>query len=112
MPYGFYHILHLVCLIALISSVTLQLKGDGQSKWPKVVTGASGFLLLVSGMGLLARIGNDMAPWVITKLVVWVLIAVSVPVTVKRFPGKKGLLFNIVMGLLLLAAYAVSTKFR
>ena len=112
MPYVFYHILHLLSLIAFVSSMTLQLKTDSTSKWPKWVTGLSSFFLLFSGMGLLAKIGNSMDPWVHVKLTVWLLVVVLVPVTAKRFPEKKGMVFNVVMFLLVAAIYSVSTKLR
>ena len=94
MPYVFYHILHLLSLIAFISSTTLQLKTESVSKWPKIVTGLSSFLLLFSGMGLLAKIGNSFDPWVHVKLGVWLVAVILVPVTAKRFPEKKGMVFN------------------
>jgi len=112
MPYVFYHILHLISLIAFVSSVSLQLKGDNQGKAPKIVTGVSGLILLISGMGLLARIGNSMDSWVIVKLVIWLAVMILVPVTAKRFPGKRGFVFNLVMLLFAVAIYAVSTKLQ
>lgn len=112
MPYVFYHILHLLSLIAFVSSTTIQLKTDSVSRLPKWVTGLSSFFLLFSGMGLLAKIGNSMEPWVHIKLGVWLLAVMLVPITAKRFPEKKGMVFNVVMFLLLTAVYAVSTKLR
>ncbi len=110
MSYGFYHIIHILCLVSIVSGFTLVLKGENAGKAPKVITGISSFLLLVSGMGLLAKTGGAFETWVILKLCVWLALAVMVPVTAKRFPEKKGLVFKIALGLVAVAVYAVSTK--
>lgn len=110
MSYSFYHILHIFCVVALVSSITLSLKGDSTKKSTKIATGISSLLLLVSGMGLLARIGSDFEPWVIGKLSIWLALGIIIPVTTKRFPEKKCLVFKIAMALLFVAIYLVSTK--
>ena len=112
MSYGFYHIFHIVCLIAIVSGFTLVLKGDGKSKLPKIITGVSSLFLLVSGMGLLAKTGSGFEPWVLTKLAIWLVLAIMIPVTAKRFPEKRNLVFKVALALVFLAIYAVSTKFR
>ena len=112
MSYGFYHILHIVCLVAIVSGFTLVLKGDNKSKMPKIITGISSLFLFVSGMGLLAKTGTGFEPWVLTKLGIWLSLAIMVPVTAKRFPEKRGLVYKIAMVLVFIAVYSVSTKFR
>ncbi|MBT5954465.1 hypothetical protein HOG98_07065 [bacterium] len=110
MPYGFYHVLHLVCLVAIVSGFTLVLKGDNKKKMPKIVTGIASFLLLFSGMGLLAKIGSGFEPWVITKLCIWLVLAIMVPVTAKRFPEKRRTVFVVALVLVFGAIYTVSSK--
>jgi uncharacterized membrane protein SirB2 len=110
MSYSFYHVLHIICLVAIVSGFTLVLKGDNKSKLPKIATGVSSLLLFISGMGLLAKTGTGFEPWVIAKLCIWMGLAVMVPVTAKRFPEKRGLVFKIAIALVFVAIYLVSTK--
>jgi uncharacterized membrane protein SirB2 len=110
MSYGFYHVLHIVCVIAFVSSFTLLLKGDKESKLAKIANGVTGLIILISGMGLLARTGLAFDTWVIGKLVIWTSLAILIPVTAKRFPGAKGRVYKVALALVFTAVYLVSTK--
>jgi len=110
MSYVFYHVFHLMSIVAIVSGITLVLKGNSASKLPKMITGISSLLLLISGMGLLAKTGGSFEPWVIVKLCIWLVLAVMVPVTAKRFPEKKSKVFVIAIALLFAAIFTVSTK--
>ncbi|RAP37190.1 hypothetical protein DID80_04540 [Candidatus Marinamargulisbacteria bacterium SCGC AAA071-K20] len=110
MSYGFYHVLHIICVIAFVSSFTLLLKGDGETKLAKIANGVTGLVILISGMGLLAKAGFGFDTWVIGKLVIWLSLVVMIPVTAKRFPGSKGKVYKIALGLIFVAVYLVSTK--
>lgn len=110
MPYGFYHVLHLICLVFMVSSFTLLLKRDSNPKLVQIISGISSLFLFVSGMGLLAKAKFGLEPWVIGKLGIWLILAILVPVTAKRFPNKKAAVYSLAMTLVSIAIYLVSTK--
>ncbi len=107
MPYGFYHVMHLVCIVAFVSAATLILKGDKDSKASKIVSGLTGLLILVSGMGLLAKAGFGFDAWVKGKLFIWLALTMLIPITAKRFPQAKGKVFKVVIGLLFVAVLPI-----
>ena len=93
MSYQFYKILHLVGLASLLISLGMGiayfLANQSQKKsmraWVFVLHGLGLAVLLVSGFGLLARLGlvSGMPGWVIAKLVIWGLMGLMISV-IKR----------------------------
>ncbi|MGJ3243711.1 MAG: hypothetical protein ACFE0O_12270 [Opitutales bacterium] len=60
---------------ALIARAWLQPENIKLRKFGGIVSGIGLFLILLGGFGLLARVyGNEWYPWVIVKLVVWLLL--------------------------------------
>ncbi len=113
-PYEVYKVIHLFFLMVLFTGFTLQFWGVAEKKL-KILTGIATLLVLVSGMGLLARIGishgEPWPMWVRLKVLVWLVVGVGAAVVVKRFPrhGKKA--YVMMMTLFLLAAVMAVYKF-
>lgn len=97
MPYEIYKVLHLTSLgFVLISTAAIAMmaffdqleKAPGKKKLFSIVHGIFLLLTLVSGFGLLARLGiHNMPVWVIVKIVIWGLFGV-IPVFMKKKPAK------------------------
>lgn len=97
MPYAAYKVFHVFALIltfSVLGALALHAAngGDRESNAQRKLTGALHgiglVLILVSGFGLLARLGVSGAfpGWVWAKLVLWLVIGAAA-VTFKRAPG-------------------------
>lgn len=110
MSYEFYKVIHILCLITIGSCVGMGFFVRPPMKWSKILGGLMSLFLLVSGMGLLARIGGKFEPWVIGKLVIWLILAISVPVLGKRLQKKQVLAYSGVLALFTVAIYLAVNK--
>ncbi len=112
--YEIYKIIHLVSLALLLTGFALQFCGITSRGW-KILTGVTTLLVLVSGMGLLARVGIQHAEpwptWVRTKMMVWLVVGVGGAVIAKRFPQHGKLAYVAMMLLFALAASMAIYKF-
>lgn len=91
--YEIYKILHLFMIVILFSSFAVQCFAEKKHKVHSILAGVSSLLILVSGMGLLARLGishtSGWPMWAVLKVFFWAFIAFLTPVVVKRFPQHK-----------------------
>lgn len=119
MSYEFYKILHLTGLILLFSGLVslLTLKATGAAvegpakKFSFIAHGIGLFLVLLSGFGLLARLGivRDMPNWIYAKIVIWLYFGASIALIKRR--GQLGWVLYIPMLIIfIIAAYLAVTK--
>lgn len=108
MSYEFYKVLHVASIFFFISGISIGLLSDNESKGLKIITGATSFLILVAGMGLLARIGvshgQAFPGWIVAKVLFWAILAIGGPVVIKRFPDFRRPAYGVFMALLVLSA--------
>lgn len=95
MPYPFYKLLHFASIFLLLGTlgascalgiVQFAREGSPHRKVLGILHGTSVLFILVSGFGLLARLGfiHDTFPtWAVWKLAIWVLLAASI-----ALPGR------------------------
>lgn len=105
MSYEFYKVLHLTGLMLLFfgfgATLILSYAGvpfQGKSKMLAFVTHGVGLLfLIVSGFGLLARLGlvQQLPGWVHAKITIWVLMGLAI--SLARRKGKFGLPVTILL---------------
>jgi len=112
--YEIYKVIHLSSLAFLLTGFALQFYGV-KSKGFKILTGISTLLVLVSGMGLMARIGiahGEAWPvWIFIKFAIWGIIGVGCAVIVKRAPQLGSKAYVGMMLLFILAAVSANLKF-
>ena len=112
--YEIYKILHLLSLALLLTGLSLQFFGH-RTRAFKILTGVATLFVLVSGMGLLARVGIQHAEpwplWVRTKVAIWLLIGVGGAIVAKRFPQHGKLAYPVMLALFTLAAVMALYKF-
>lgn len=104
MSLQFYHIIHLIAVMALFAGTGAALASADHGPTRKIgaiLRGIALLLLLITGFGMLAKLGimASMPIWVWLKLVIW-LIAVMLPVFVKRklLPATAAVFIAIALG--------------
>ena len=114
MSYEFYKVLHLAMVFIFIGSAAFQFASTVTSKNVKIATGVTSFMILVGGMGLLARIGVSHGAgfpgWVWAKMVIWLIISAATPILAKRLVNNRQFAFIGIIGLMILAAFFAVNK--
>jgi uncharacterized membrane protein SirB2 len=112
--YESYKVMHLVSLVVLFTTLSLQLYGVS-TRLHKILTGVATLFVLVSGMGLMARLGiahgSAWPAWIYVKFAVWFLVGVGGAVVVKRLPQYRRPTYWISLALFFVAATAAVEKF-
>jgi hypothetical protein len=114
MPYEIYKILHLVGLVlvfsGLVGLMTIKMSGgqlEGKSKSFVFITHGVGILLmLVSGFGLLAKLGlaRDMPNWIYFKILIWLFFGGAIALVKRK--GQLGWpIYIALIAIFILAAY-------
>lgn len=114
MPYEVYKLIHFSSIFLSLTTLALALVGNLKDRWIKVMSGMSGLLILVSGMGLLARVGvshGEAFPlWVKGKFLFWMILAIGGPITIRRLKSKRTPAFFMFIGVAISAAYFAVNK--
>jgi uncharacterized membrane protein SirB2 len=114
LSYETYKVMHLMSLMVLFTTLSLQLYGVSH-KLHKMLTGVATLLVLVSGMGLMARLGishgSTWPTWIYVKYAVWILVGVGGALVVKRLPRYRRPTYWISLALFFVAATAAVEKF-
>lgn len=105
MSYEFYKVIHIFCLIFWVGCIGVAFSSQVPKKWASIGGGVASLLLMVAGMGLLARTKVGWPGWVITKFVLWLALSIAIPVIGKRIEGSKEKYFFGVIILFLTAAF-------
>jgi uncharacterized membrane protein SirB2 len=112
--YETYKVAHLLALMVLFTGLSLQLYGAGNTLH-KILTGVATLIVLVSGMGLMARLGISHGAawpaWIYVKFASWFLVGVGGAVIAKRVPAARRPAYWLSLAIFAVAAYAAVNKF-
>ncbi len=112
--YEIYKTLHLFSVIFFIATLALQIYLNQKHKKIAIYSGILSFLVLLGGFGLLARIGishrEGWPLWAVLKLVIWLILAIGFPITLKRKPSLVSKLWVPLSLLVLAAVYSAVFK--
>jgi len=114
MSYQVYKILHVCSIVLFFSIFAVSVFGETNKKWHKALTGLFIVVVLVSGMGLVARLGIPHGAgwpiWLKTKLGIWIFIAALGHVIVAKVPKIKVHFYILSTFLLVTASYLANYK--
>ncbi|MGZ3713295.1 MAG: hypothetical protein ACXVBE_16135 [Bdellovibrionota bacterium] len=85
MPYEVYKVMHLVAIFIFLSGAAVLLLSKTRSKFWTITTGVASFFILLAGMGLVARLQVGFPPWVVAKMVIWLVVTGLGHIVAKRF---------------------------
>ncbi|RAP27945.1 hypothetical protein DID78_05720 [Candidatus Marinamargulisbacteria bacterium SCGC AG-343-D04] len=111
MSVSFYLFIHITALVGMVSSLSYLLLTEKNNKKCQMIFGSSALLMLISGFGQIAKLGINMhSGWLAGKILIWLILAASIPMISKRFPHLKGKWFNMSLSLVILAVFLVVYK--
>ena len=92
-----YKFIHVVSIFVFLCCASIAYAMPERRKLFAILIGVSSFFVLVGGMGLMARLGNGFQPWIIAKLVIWLVLTGGAHMIAKRVPSpaKYGIPFLI-----------------
>lgn len=114
MPYPVYKMIHVVAIVLFFSSMAMASVKRERSTRGMIITGISLVLILVSGFGLVARLGITHGAqwplWLYVKLAIWLVVGGAGHMIMKRRPHLLGQFYWISIGLLIVASYMANYK--
>ena len=112
--YTVYKIIHLSSIILFFITSSQRMLGNDDVKFPKIFQGVASLFILISGMGLLARIGISHGQgwplWAILKVIIWLIFTISAPLITKRLPKLKKIGFWAMYIVLVLTIWIINEK--
>lgn len=114
MSYAFYKIFHVVSIVLFFGLYMSAVRKNEKMKFEVIGTGVALVLILVSGFGLIAKIGITHGAgwplWLKAKFGIWLVIGMFGHVVLKRFSAFKAKFFWGAFALLVLASYLANYK--
>lgn len=112
--YHDYKIVHVFFVILMLTSFSAQLFASEKKKFLSIFSGLATLMVLVGGMGLMARLGighgESWPLWIKLKMGLWLILSIGLPVVIKRMKRFASMGYTVMIILTLLAVYSAVTK--
>ncbi len=112
--YQIYKMIHVLSLVVFFSLFAVAAYTKENSKKNKILTGVLILFVLISGMGLVARIGiphgTGWPLWLNLKVAIWLIVGSVGHIVIKRFPQHGVKAFWASIGLLTCASFLANYK--
>jgi hypothetical protein len=107
---SFYTILHVSSLLVLTGATFYGFAGAPETRKKVLVfAGVASLLMLISGVGLIHKLGYGWPTWVIIKLTVWLVLSALAGIGYRK-RAQAPVLIPVVFVLLLVSVVTVYTK--
>ena len=110
----FYKMIHVISIVLFFATYGIAASRAQANKSDKILSGIFIFIILVAGMGLIKYIGISHGAawplWIKIKLGIWLVIAATAHMSLKRFPHLAMKIFWFYVGLLTIASYLANYK--
>lgn len=110
-----YKILHFISIFIFITLFSIDLFVEGKNKWRRAIMMLASAIILLSGMGLLARLGfmtsaGAWPTWSIVKLIIWGILSVGAPLAAKRLKSFRNIVYFALIFFLSIAVFTIVVK--
>lgn len=101
MSYQIYKVIHLASIFLFLAGAAVLLLTEKRTMYWKLFTGITSFFILFGGMGLMARLGGGFQPWIMAKIIIWLVVTGLGHMVAKRFSGfsKQAYWFTIALAI-------------
>ena len=115
MSENFYRVLHFASIIFFFSGLGISFFTDNKFLPNKIISGIASLLILVAGMGLIAKVlqighGHGWPAWIHAKITIWAILEIGAPILAKRLTKAKAVVFYVALVLATCAAYLAVNK--
>lgn len=115
MSENFYRVLHFGSLFFFLSGLGVSFFTDNKNVANKIISGIASLLILVAGMGLIAKglqigHGDGWPAWIHAKITIWAVLAIVGPILTKRLSKGRVAAFYISLVLAVCAGYLAVNK--
>ena len=115
-PHEIYKMLHVTSIVLFFSFYAVSALRKDVRKVDMIVSGIALFVIFVSGMGLIARLGISHGEgwplWLKLKLTIWLVVGASGHMILKRFTNFSAKYFFVLIGLLMTASYIANVRLQ
>jgi len=110
MPENFYRVLHYAAIFTFLSGMGIAFFTDNKNLPNKIISGISSLLILVAGMGLIAKAleighGAKWPAWIHAKITIWAIVSIGGPIMAKRMTKARAAAFYGILVLAIISAY-------
>lgn len=115
MSENFYRVLHYASIFFFLSGMGISFFTDNKNLPNKIISGIASVLILVAGMGLIAKAlelphGGKWPGWIHAKITIWAILSIAGPILAKRLGKARAAVFYGILLLATAAAYLAVNK--
>jgi uncharacterized membrane protein SirB2 len=109
-----YKFIHIASIVLFFISLGAIFRSTEKSKFHNIMLGVTSLIILVGGMGLIARMGiphgGKWPAWLHAKFTIWGILVIAAPIMAKKVKTKRGQALAFFTALGIIAVYIATNK--